>query len=119
MQAKTLQDIKDQLIKHWPTNVKDHYWIGLVTLYKVFPPTNKSGNRWPAKTKVPDDWLTPLERRTLFYKITNLDMKSREDNLKQKHKRKVKAIEFVEKYKENNIIAPEYTWRFSFAFNKF
>ena len=36
-------------------------------------------------------------------------MKSREDNLKQKHKRKVKAIEFVEKYKENNIIAPEYT----------
>lgn len=111
--------IKQQIQDHWPTNVKNYYGISLTTLYKAFPPTGKIGNRGTARTKVPDDWLTPLERRNLFYKITGLKMTNREDNLKQNQERKVKAKEFVEQYMENNIIAPEYNWPFSFAFNRF
>lgn len=110
--------IKQQIQDHWPTNVKDHYSISLVTLYRAFPPTGKIGNRGTARTKVPDDWLTPLERRNLFYKVTGMEMKSREDNLKQKHERKVKAKEFIEDYKEDNIIAPVYNWLWSEFMNR-
>lgn len=111
--------IRQQIQDHWPTNVKNHYSISLMTLYKSFPAKGKIGNRGVARTKVPDDWLTPLERRNLFYEITGQEMKSREDNLKQKHERKVKAKEFIEEYKEKDIIAPEYNWRFKQFFNRF
>jgi hypothetical protein len=49
-----------------------------------------------------------MERRDLYYKATGLEMTNREDNLRQNHERKVKAREFVEEYRQYDVIAPKY-----------
>lgn len=113
-----LQDLKSQLDSYWPTNFKSYYGISLVTMYKVFPPW-RVGNRGKARDKFPDDWRTLLERRDEFYTITGLKKSNREDNLKKHHERKIKAKEFVEEYRNKDIISPTYTWPFLQFMNRF
>ena len=114
-----IQYIQSQIDTYWTTNVKNYYSISLTTLYKTFPPKGKIGSRKQAKPKIPDDWLTPMERRDLYYKATGLEMTNREDNLRQNQERKVKAREFVEEYRKSDVIAPKYEWPFAEFFNRF
>ncbi len=114
-----IQHIQSQIDTYWTTNVKNHYSISLTTLYKTFPPKGKIGSRKQAKPKIPDDWLTPMERRELYYKVTGLEMKNKEDNLRQNHERKVKARELVEEYRQSDVIAPEYNGRFKEFMHRF
>ena len=114
----TKDDIKAQIIEHWPTNVKNHYSISLTTLYSVFPSNKTVWNRGNKKIKVPDDWLTLNERRNLFYKAVEKPMLDRADNFRRKHESKLKTIDTVDNY-QTDVVAPEYNGPFKQFFNRF
>jgi len=113
----TLDQLKQQYYTHGSTQFRAHYGVSQYKIYAVFwyLPT---GIKWWKKEKIPDDWMTPMERKKLFYELTWQPEMAR---TKKKSEVYEDTIRKVQRYKEqitNEPIEP-YVWRFSFAFNRF
>ena len=97
-----LETLKAQYHKHGSTHFRRHYGVSQYKVYNAlgYQPAKNGGK----KDKIPDDGMSPKERRDLFYRITGQKVRAEHRSLKDEvYKDTVKKVErFKEEY-----VAPE------------
>lgn len=76
-------------------------------------------SKWIPKEKMPDDWLTIVERRDLFHRLTGNPEYLWYRRLRKKQESYDDTVIKVENYKENYVKPDAYTGRFAEFMNRF
>lgn len=111
----TKDELKEQYHLHGSTHFRRHYGVSQYKVYDAlgYQPSKNGGK----KDKIPDDWLSPKERRELFYQITGQEVRAEYKSVKDEvYKDTMKK---VERFKDEYVKPEPYVWKFQFAFHKF
>lgn len=111
----TLEQLKEQYHLHGSTHFRRHYGVSQYKVYAALwyqPAWN-----WWKKEKIPDDRLSPKERRELFYRVTDQDIHIANKSIKDEVYKD--TIRKVERFKEEYVKPEPYVWPFAQFMNRF